>query len=646
MKNKIVKFSLVFVVLLLAACSSQNDDNYDAEEIETQAVEPAAAPEPIPEPTPSPLPITWQEAYAALLLEYLEKPSPTYWYEYDIVQRYFILYDIDKDGVPELLIFFLAAGFNSESIYTYRDGEVSSIEGGFLIYYASAYPQPNGDLGIILANTMRHPGVADTVSYTLMVIDGNRLVTDTVLVQAWEDWHQWWDGHEIPRESGWHINDRKVTEEEFNAVYDSVFRGWDENSDLFPFVISEENIQEVVFGWTESPVMANDPPVQQISPFGKQVAIEFLSGFQSIFQSTKGLHDTNTGGFYAWIDWEWVDIDDLPEADIPLVFQSGVRGGVPDNWYSDTYGAFFGNNFYDRQGNMLIDVPFIRESHLPDWGTLADSFILFDFDGNGIPDIVVKFVERGTQIWDDGRHEQGQGWGFSYHGPFVLYRFIDGTYREVATLPSQSVGHYYATFPSFYINDLGEKIVYVSDGHVCCQAYHFTFIDGGAELEPIFFECIYGSDVWYWWNENHIYFAQIHPLTELQNEISELLTVVWVSTSDSTNPRAQHMTGDTIAIWTDTPLRDFRFIEVLIGEAAQDEDGAIFLYAGETLLSADELLPRRPFVVNVTLGGGIPTRAMSFLDENDVRLYFLITYSGYDGSVILSPYPLDERLLF
>jgi len=138
MKNKIVKFSLVFVVLLLAACSSQNDDNYDAEEIETQAVEPAAAPEPIPEPTPSPLPITWQEAYAALLLEYLEKPSPTYWYEYDIVQRYFILYDIDKDGVPELLIFFLAAGFNSESIYTYRDGEVSSIEGGFHIYYASA----------------------------------------------------------------------------------------------------------------------------------------------------------------------------------------------------------------------------------------------------------------------------------------------------------------------------------------------------------------------------------------------------------------------------------------------------------------------------------------------------------------------------
>ena len=190
----------------------------------------------------------WQLLYAALLREYMEKPSPI---EYlDTVSRHFFLHDIDKDGIPELFIFISQAGFGVEAIYTYRDGELIHIEGGFFIYYARAYVPPEGRPGIILANTMRHPAVPEAVFYWLMVIEGERLVSEVSLTRAYEDWIQWWGGRETPRESGWFIDDRQVTEEEFNSVYDSVFRGWDEGEELFPFsTITEENIHKIIFGW-------------------------------------------------------------------------------------------------------------------------------------------------------------------------------------------------------------------------------------------------------------------------------------------------------------------------------------------------------------------------------------------------------------
>ncbi|MCL2377392.1 MAG: hypothetical protein FWC76_08385, partial [Defluviitaleaceae bacterium] len=343
MRKVIAKSVVLLVMLVLAACDGQSEYQPEAE-IEIEMIESTPIPAPSPAPTPAPQGLSWQETYAALLLEYSEKPSPTYWL-YD-ARRYFILYDIDKDGIPELMIFYLAAGFNPEAIYTYRDGEVIPIEGGFFLYYAMAYANPKGAPGIILANTLRHPSIPDAVSYTLMAIDGNKLVRETVLTQAWEDWYQWWDEQEVPREAGWYINDRKVTQAEFYVVYDSIFRGWDGNNNLFPAFVSEENIKEMVFGWTEPSLAAIALPVRQISLHGIQMAIDFLSGFQSIFQSTKGFHDYNTGGFYAWSDGEWANIETLAPSEIPLVFQGGVRYGAPDNWLSDTWGAFFGNTFY------------------------------------------------------------------------------------------------------------------------------------------------------------------------------------------------------------------------------------------------------------------------------------------------------------
>ena len=101
--------------------------------------------------------------------------------------------------------------------------------------------------------------------------------------------------------------------------------------------------------------------------------------------------------------------------------------------------------------------------------------------------------------------------------------------------------------------------------------------------------------------------------------------------------------GETIAFWTDTMLRDFRFIEVGVNETST---GLSYLAARQTLHSVPELIPDMLFVVETSLGGGIPSRGIAFLDEHGIRRYFLLSLSGMDGSVELMPYPLDQRRPF
>jgi hypothetical protein len=94
-----------------------------------------------------------------------------------------------------------------------------------------------------------------------------------------------------------------------------------------------------------------------------------------------------------------------------------------------------------------------------------------------------------------------------------------------------------------------------------------------------------------------------------------------------------------VIIWSNTRLPDFELVEVLVGNA-EGED--IYLYPGEVLLSIGALEPGIVFWVDIALSGAtIPTSAISFLDEKGVRIYFLLSLSGYDGSIDLALYPLD-----
>ncbi len=92
-----------------------------------------------------------------------------------------------------------------------------------------------------------------------------------------------------------------------------------------------------------------------------------------------------------------------------------------------------------------------------------------------------------------------------------------------------------------------------------------------------------------------------------------------------------------LIIWTDTKIKDFAFIAVGYVETGDE----ISLCAGDTLFSVDELLPEKPFVVEMTAPEVLPPYGISFMDENGVKRYFSINADGR-GAEEASPYFLLE----
>ena len=70
----------------------------------------------------------WRQAYTALLRDYLSRGFSAPWEAGGRTSGEFIYYDIDKDGVPELIV---ADSFHFTSylaVYTFRGGRVVQID--------------------------------------------------------------------------------------------------------------------------------------------------------------------------------------------------------------------------------------------------------------------------------------------------------------------------------------------------------------------------------------------------------------------------------------------------------------------------------------------------------------------------------------
>jgi hypothetical protein len=174
----------------------------------------------------------WKEAYKALLLNYSVTPHRLEW-----VERRFFLYDINRDGVPELFIIYNAAGTNCEAVYTFSNGEVRELEGDFRGYHGFFTPL-NKQPGIINLN------YGDIM--LLMVDDEYNLFTEIHLHNPF------FKGVEFSGDGDYIINGKKVTEEEYNRVFDSIFSNDTDvrfSLRLRSFEITDVNINEIIFGW-------------------------------------------------------------------------------------------------------------------------------------------------------------------------------------------------------------------------------------------------------------------------------------------------------------------------------------------------------------------------------------------------------------
>lgn len=81
-------------------------------------------------------------------------------------------------------------------------------------------------------------------------------------------------------------------------------------------------------------------------------------------------------------------------------------------------------------------------------------------------------------------------------------------------------------------------------------------------------------------------------------------------------------------------VKDVRFLVIYLDESG--EDGSLNFYVDKTLYSMDTLPPEKPLVVGTVFEGLLPTRAISFVDENNTTRYYSVEMSGKDGSIFLS----------
>ncbi len=98
-------------------------------------------------------------------------------------------------------------------------------------------------------------------------------------------------------------------------------------------------------------------------------------------------------------------------------------------------------------------------------------------------------------------------------------------------------------------------------------------------------------------------------------------------TADATQPQ----TG--VLFVTDVPIDNFQVLALTLESI---DDSGVTTFSTEVLYTLERLTPKRPFVVNLTFYGPIPSYGISYLDRDGIERVYSIDMSGEDGSLYLT----------
>jgi len=213
-------------------------------------------------------------------------------------------------------------------------------------------------------------------------------------------------------------------------------------------------------------------PAVEISDFGRQMAEEFLSQFDSLFLPF-GWRDTKDGNAYYW------GMGGRTSVGEGLHFSSWA-GQCQEGWRTI---------YFDQFGNEIVEeVPFIKHN------MIALGFALYDLNYDGIPEIVITF--SADSVW------------VSY-----LYIFVDGQYVMVSTSTSLWAGSYHF----FYDQDGRVGVIATGEGGYMSAFYHIDFGSDVMNLTHVF-----QPSMFFDWELYGL--TRIPPLTGLQDAIRESIT--------------------------------------------------------------------------------------------------------------------------
>ncbi len=101
----------------------------------------------------------------------------------------------------------------------------------------------------------------------------------------------------------------------------------------------------------------------------------------------------------------------------------------------------------------------------------------------------------------------------------------------------------------------------------------------------------------------------------------------------------QNDLAQRVIISTSAKIKDLRFIDISF---SADEGEKLKFKENEELYTLDSFKPAGPLVVWVSFPGILPTRAVSFVDENGQTRTYAIAMSGEEGSLLLVEIQLSD----
>jgi len=277
------------------------------------------------------------------------------------------------------------------------------------------------------------------------------------------------------------------------------------------------------------------PPGVEISEYGRQLAKEFLSDFTTIF----------TGMAHAETTWDHGRRVAVPTGRFILHdstdHQRIVTYDRPEISFLRTYGGD-PEGFFDGQGNRIENAPWAligrHENAFNQEGQrivsysfhYAGYFRLFDFDGDGIPEIFIHF----NQTFDGG-----------YAGFYLVFKYADGEYRALGFKTfedgeeSTRYSGWFGRFDLLFLDENNRVIRLIDSWEFSGLARydHLVLTDTYVEFHLIV-DLSFDTDDWGAWQEHHghhhwgqglrdnltifgtdILLIPIQSLTDLENEV-------------------------------------------------------------------------------------------------------------------------------
>jgi len=229
-----------------------------------------------------------------------------------------------------------------------------------------------------------------------------------------------------------------------------------------------------------------------ISEYGFQVATDFLRDFDSIFTGVlleETTWDENrrisvpTGRFWRW--------DNVTGQSITTYERPEISRGTTDE------GVFA---FFDRHGNIIDEAPWAYiqrfECSYTRRGEItvsyshhyANYFKLFDFDNNGIPDILMHFQ---------------QTFEGCYGGFYRMFRYVDGAYRMLDAVTyangEQLAWTNFGSVHELFIDDGGRIITFIDSQLSGMEYSHLVITESRTEFHRIALP----DHSWEEWEEHH-----------------------------------------------------------------------------------------------------------------------------------------------